>query len=155
VRNFDHVIVLRTLSKGYGLAGLRVGLGFAQPPLLAELKKIKDSYNVDAIALRLGAAAIADQSYKQAIVGKVVAAREQLAADLRAMNFKVWPSQANFLLVQPPQDNAKPLYEALKARQIMIRYFAEPRLDDKLRITVGTAEQNARMIQAIREIRFQ
>lgn len=153
VKNFENVIVLRTLSKGYALAGLRVGFGCAQPALLAGLKKVKDSYNVDAIALHLGAIAIADQAYKDAIARQVVAAREQLASDLRAMNFRVWPSQANFLLVQPPnifsENSAQQLYQKLKARRIMIRYFDQPGLTDNLRITVGTPEQNAQMVAAI------
>jgi histidinol-phosphate aminotransferase len=155
VKDFENVIVLRTLSKGYALAGLRVGFGVAQPALLAGLKKVKDSYNVDAIALHLGAIAIADQGYKDAIARKVVAAREQLASDLCAMNFRVWPSQANFLLVQPDitsEHSAQQLYQQLKARQIMIRYFDQLGLADKLRITVGTPEQNAQLLTAIGEI---
>ncbi|MGB3297100.1 MAG: histidinol-phosphate transaminase [Phormidesmis sp.] len=152
VKEFANVIVLRSLSKGYGLAGLRLGFGMAQPPLLAGLKKVKDSYNVDAIALKLGAVAIADQTYKAAIAQKVVAARAQLATDLSALKFRVWPSWANFLLVRPPNSRSKQLYQALKERQIMIRYFNEPGLDDKLRITVGTPEQNARMVSAIKEL---
>ncbi len=170
IKEFENVLVLRTLSKGYALAGLRVGFGCAQPALLAGLKKIKDSYNVDAIALQLGAVAIADQDYKNAIALKVVSAREQLAHELRAMNFRVWPSQANFLLVQPPIEPvvsnppatspatpnacARDLYQKLKARQIMIRYFDEPGLADKLRITVGTAEQNTQLLKAIGEIHW-
>ena len=145
VRAFDNVIVLRTLSKGYGLAGLRLGFGIAQPGLLAGLLKVKDSYNVDAIALKLGEAAIADQPYKNACVKKIIAAREQLSTDLQGLGFKVWPSQTNFLLVQPPQENketAKSLYQGLRDVGIMIRYFAQPGLDKKLRITVGTSAQN-------------
>lgn len=152
VREFKNVIVLRTLSKGYGLAGLRVGFGCAQPPLLAGLRKVKDSYNVDAIALKLGAVAIADQAYRGAIAQKVMGDREQLAADLRTNKFRVWPSFANFLLVQPPHNIAQRLYQGLKEKQIMIRYFNEPGLDDKLRITVGTPEQNARMVSALKEL---
>lgn len=152
VREFENVIVLRTLSKGYGLAGLRVGFGCAQPPLLAGLRKVKDSYNVDAIALKLGAVAIADQEYRGAIAQKVMGDREQLAADLRTNKFRVWPSFANFLLVQPPNNIAQRLYQGLKEKQIMIRYFNEPGLDDKLRITVGTPEQNARMVSALKEL---
>ncbi len=164
VKEFENVLVLRTLSKGYALAGLRVGFGCAQPSLLAGLKKIKDSYNVDAIALQLGSVAIADQDYKNVIARKVVIAREQLAQDLRALNFRVWPSQANFLLIQPPQKPAespiktnsdscaKHLYQKLKARRIMVRYFEEPTLADKLRITVGTPNQNAQLLAAISEI---
>lgn len=149
IRDFENVIILRTLSKGYGLAGLRLGFGCAQPALLAGLLKVKDSYNVDAIALRLGVAAIADQAYKQMITAKVIAARQQLAADLQALGFRVWPSHTNFLLVKPLDDRAYFLYKSLKAQQIMIRYFNEPGLDDKLRITVGTPQQNRQMVSAI------
>lgn len=149
VRDFENVVVLRTLSKGYGLAGLRLGFGCAQPALLAGLFKIKDSYNVDAIALRLGAAAVADQAYKQVIAAKVIAAREQLSIDLQALGFRVWPSRTNFLLVKPPESSAHFLYKSLKAQQIMIRYFNEPGLDDKLRITVGTPQQNRQMVEAL------
>ncbi|MEO1621759.1 MAG: histidinol-phosphate transaminase [Cyanobacteria bacterium J06632_3] len=152
VREFENVIVLRTLSKGYGLAGLRLGFGIAQPGLLAGLLKIKDSYNVDAIALKLGEAAIRDQDYKQATVQKIVAARAQLARDLKTLGCFVWPSQTNFLLVQPPPDTAEKLYKSLKKRNIMIRYFAQPGLDDKLRITVGTPEQNQKMIKEIAQV---
>ena len=152
IREFENVVVLRTLSKGYGLAGLRLGFGCAQPALLTGLFKIKDSYNVDAIALQLGAAAITDQVYKQAIVEKVVIAREQLRAALRGLGFRVWPSHTNFLLVNPPDDSAYFLYKGLKAQQIMIRYFNQPGLDDKLRITVGTPQQNQRMVKAVEEL---
>ena len=159
VREFENVIVLRTLSKGYSLAGLRLGFGFAQLGLLAGLKKVKDSYNVDALALKLGTVAIADQTYKNSCVKKVVAAREQLAADLRSLRFQVWPSEANFLLVKPPEIDAltaaqiaQSLCKHLKQNKIMIRYFPQPGLEDKLRITVGTPEQNKQVVRAIAEL---
>ena len=149
VRDFDNVMLLRTLSKGYGLAGLRLGFGIAQPGVLAGLLKVKDSYNVDAIALKLGEAAIADQVYKSAIVQKVIAARKQLATELQSLGFWVWPSSTNFLLVKPPNNVAQSLQTALKAKGIMIRYFNQPGLDDKLRITVGTPTQNAHLVRTI------
>ncbi len=149
VREFKNVMLLRTLSKGYGLAGLRLGFGIAQPGLLAGLLKVKDSYNVDAIALKLGEAAIADQAYKNDCVQKVIAARGQLSEDLQSLDFTVWPSSTNFLLVKPPNDTAQFLQAHLNEKGIMIRYFNQPGLDDKLRITVGTPAQNARMVQAI------
>ncbi|MEL6552458.1 MAG: histidinol-phosphate transaminase [Cyanobacteria bacterium J06621_11] len=159
VHEFENVIVLRTLSKGYGLAGLRLGFALAQPSLLKGLLKVKDSYNVDAIALKLGAAALKDQSYKNSCVQKIITARNQLSEDLRALSFKVWPSQTNFLLVQPPantaeneataNNTAEKIYLDLKENGIMIRYFAQPGLDDKLRITVGTSAQNKRVVSAI------
>ncbi|MGC1305750.1 MAG: histidinol-phosphate transaminase [Phormidesmis sp.] len=156
VREFENVIVLRTLSKGYSLAGLRLGFGCAQPTLLQGLLKVKDSYNVDAVALRLGAAAIADQSYKDDCVEKNAIARKHLVTNLEALGFLVWPSHTNFLLVQPPGKTpvatAWALCEGLKARKILIRYFNQPGLDDKLRITVGTLEQNERLVSAIKEL---
>lgn len=151
VREFENVILLRTLSKGYGLAGLRLGFGIAQPGLLAGLLKIKDSYNVDAIALQLGAAALRDQTYKRECAQKVIAAREALSAELRSRDFVVWPSQTNFVLTRPPETgpSAKIIYETLKEYGIMIRYFGESGLDDKLRISVGTPSQNERLLHAM------
>lgn len=151
VREFEHVMVLRTLSKGYSLAGLRLGFGCAQPALLEGLKKVKDSYNVDAIALRLGAAALLDQNYKNNCARKIGEHREELAIALRQLGFGVGRSQTNFLLVTPPC-NAQKLQQNLRAKNILIRYFNEPGLKDKLRITVGTPEQNQRLLSAIKQI---
>ncbi|HAU37518.1 MAG TPA: histidinol-phosphate transaminase [Phycisphaerales bacterium] len=150
-RELPNVLVLRTLSKGYSLAGLRVGFGIARPEILAGLAKVKDSYNVDAAACVVAAAAIRDQAWKNANAAKVTASRAVLSDALRAMGWKVWPSEANFLLARPPAGDAKRLYEALKDRGILVRYFQQPRLDDKLRITVGSDEQNAALLAALRE----
>ena len=152
VRAFDNVIVLRTLSKSYSQAGLRLGFGIAQPPLLDGLIKVKDSYNVDAVACAVGAAAMQDQAHMLANAAKVRASRAEITAGLEAMGFRVWPSQANFLLTRPPAGDAERLYETLKAAGILVRYFKQPRLDDKLRITVGTDEQNAALLGALKEI---
>ncbi|PSR12445.1 histidinol-phosphate transaminase [filamentous cyanobacterium CCP3] len=149
VQEFDNVVVLRTLSKGYGLAGLRLGFGIANPALLAELFKVKDSYNVDAIAIALGTAAIQDQAYKNACVAKVKASRTTLTKDLQGLGFTVLNSHGNFVLATPPQPNAEQLYLALKEQGILVRYFKQPRLDDKLRISVGTEEQNQQLIVAL------
>jgi len=151
-RRCENVIVLRTMSKGYSMAGLRLGFGIARPEILTGLMKVKDSYNVDALACALGAAAIADQAYKNECAAKVRASRSILAGQLEAMGFTVWPSQANFLLVRPPAGAAREIYEGLKKRGILIRYFQQPRLEDKLRISVGTNEDNARLLEAIGEI---
>ncbi len=149
VREFDNVMILRTLSKGYGLAGLRLGFAIANPALLSGLFKVKDSYNIDAIANAVGTAAMLDQDYKNQCVNKVKASRSKLAAGLTKLGFKVWPSQANFLLVQPSQGDAESLYLGLKAQGILVRYFKQPGLADKLRITVGTDEQNDLLITAL------
>ncbi len=152
VKKHSNVIVLRTLSKGYSLAGLRLGFGIANPTLLAGLFKVKDSYNVDAIACAVGAAAILDQSHKAANAEKIKNSRSQMAENLQKLGFYILPSQANFLLAQSPSGNAKSLYEMLKERGILVRYFNQPQLIDKLRITIGTFEQNQTLIQALSEI---
>lgn len=151
VQEYENVILIRTLSKGYSLAGLRLGFGIGHPHLLDGLFKVKDSYNIDAIACKVATAAITDQAYKNACVAKVKASRTQLATDLQQLGFRVWNSQGNFLLTQPPQGNAEYLYQKLKEQKILIRYFKQLGLEDKLRITVGTDEQNQILIQALRD----
>ena len=149
VREFENVIVLRTLSKGYSLAGLRLGFAVANPKLLAGLFKVKDSYNIDAIAIALGTAAIRDRAYKEACANKVKASRAKLAIDLKQLGFTVLESHGNFVLTTPPKGNAENLHLHLKERGILVRYFKQPILDDKLRISVGTEEQNQILIEAL------
>ena len=149
VKEFENVISIRTLSKGYSLAGIRLGFGIANPKLLGGLYKIKDSYNIDAIACAVGAAAMGDQSYKNACVEKIKISREKLAIELKQLHFQVWESRTNFLLVQPPEGNAEDIYLKLKAQGILIRYFKQPGLENKLRITVGTDEQNQELVNAL------
>ena len=151
-QEFDNVVISRTLSKGYGLAGLRLGFAIAKPTLLAGLYKVRDSYSVDAVAIAVGAAALRDQAYKDDCIAKVRRDRTLLARSLQALNFKVWPSETNFLLTQPSRGNAEAIYLALKQQNILVRYFKQPGLDDKLRITVGTPEQNAALITAMQAL---
>ncbi len=150
VKEFENVISIRTLSKGYSLAGIRLGFGIANPKLLAGLYKIKDSYNIDAIACAIGAAAMRDQVYKNSCANKVKISRGKLSEDLEKLGFKVWDSQTNFLLVQPPQGNAEYLYLKLKEQGILIRYFNQEGLSDKLRIAVGTDEENRVLVEALK-----
>ncbi|WP_404788567.1 histidinol-phosphate transaminase [Altericista sp. CCNU0014] len=153
VQKYRNVIVLRTLSKGYSLAGLRLGFAIAHPALIRDLNKIKDSYAVDAIAALVGAAAIRDQPYKNSNVRKVLRSRAILHRDLAALGFRVWPSEGNFLLVQPPREIAAiALQQQLKARGILVRHFDVAGVADKLRITVGTDEQNAQLCQRLQEL---
>jgi histidinol-phosphate aminotransferase len=154
VKEFENVLLIRTLSKGYSLAGLRLGFGIGQPDLLSGLFKVKDSYNIDAIACAVGAAAMLDQDYKNACADRIKASRTRLAVDLRSLGFRVWDSQTNFLLVQPARHNAEFLYQQLKAQNILVRYFNQPGLDDKLRITVGTDQQNQILLESVSQILF-
>ena len=152
VKVHDNVVVLRTLSKGYSLAGLRLGFGVAQPPTLGGLMKTKAIYNVGAIPAAVGAAAMGDQAHKIANADRVKASRQSLAAGLETLGFSVLPSQANFLLARAPDAAAERAYLALKQRGILVRYYRTPRLADQLRITVGTEEQNAALLEALKEV---
>jgi len=152
VRDFDNVIILRSMSKGYSLAGLRFGYAIAQPELIAGLVKIKDSYNVDAVAVAAATAAIKDRKYFKENVEKIKKDRELLTAQLRALKFKVPKSFANFVLAESKNCEAGRIYDKLVQRNIYVRYFSSPGLSDKLRITVGTSEQNDRLILALKEI---
>lgn len=151
-QEFENVVVSRTLSKGYGLAGLRLGFAIVNPALLAGLYKVRDSYSVDAVAIAVGAAAMRDQAYKNDCIAKVRRDRNLLAQALQALDFKIWPSDTNFLLTRPSQGNAEAIYLALKQQNILVRYFNQPGLDDKLRITVGTPEQNEALIAALQAL---
>ena len=144
-----NVVILRTLSKGYSLAGLRVGFAVCQPGLIPNLVKVKDHYNLGAPACLAGAAALLDQPHMLANAARVKASRERLSNDLRGLGWRVWPSRANFILARPPAGDAERIYHGLKARGILVRYFNEPRLDDKLRITIGTDEQHAALLAGI------
>ena len=148
VGEFENVIVLRTLSKGYSLAGLRLGFGMANPKLLAGLFKVKDSYNVDAIAQLVGTAAMGDQTYKNACAEKVKVSRAKLTVDLRKLGFTVRDSYGNFVLATSTI-SAEHIYLSLKECGILVRYFNQPGLNDKLRITVGNDEQNQLLIAAL------
>ena len=152
VKEFDNVISIRTLSKGYSLAGIRLGFGIANPKLLSGLYKIKDSYNIDAIACAIGAAAMRDQDYKNNCAEKVKISRGKLSEDLEKLGFKVWNSQTNFLLTQPPEGNAEYLYLKLKEKRILVRYFNQEGLSDKLRIAVGTDEENKALVEALNRL---
>ena len=146
-----NVIVLRTLSKSHSLAGLRLGFAVAPPAMLAGLIKVKDSYNVDAVSARVGSVAIRDTAHTRANIERVRRARGHLSQALSKIGYKVWPSDANFLMVRPPAGDAKAVYDVLKAQGILVRYFDEPTLADRLRITVGTDNQNDQLVAALRQ----
>ena len=149
VSKHQNVVILRTLSKGYSLAGLRLGFGIAQPAVLEGLLKTKAIYNVSALACAVGAAAMADQKHKNANADKIKASRKKLTDELTQLGFRVWNSQANFILVRPPNGDAKAVYQNLKNQRILVRYFNSQKLNDKLRITIGTDAQNATLIEAM------
>ena len=152
VKDFSNVIILRSMSKGYSLAGMRFGYGIAQSSLINGLMKVRDSYAVDAVAIAAATAAIKDQDYFQANVEKVKSERGRMTEELRGLSFTLRASSANFVLVRPKDGNAKQIYEELVKRDIYVRHFELEGLADKLRITIGTAEQNDRLLAALKEI---
>jgi histidinol-phosphate aminotransferase len=153
VSSFDNVIVLRSMSKGYSLAGLRFGYGIANKALIEGLRKVQDSYPVDSVALVAAMAAIEEQEYFKANVERVKAERTRLTQSLRTMGFVVPDSSSNFVLAQCKNYKASEVYDKLVEQNIYVRYFDAPGLDDKLRITVGTGEQNDKLLAALKEIR--
>lgn len=152
VKKFDNVIILRSMSKGYSLAGLRFGFGIANESLINGLMKLKDSYNVDAAAIAAATAAIKDQQYFRNNVQKIKIERKFLTEKLTELGFEVPASQTNFVFAKPLKMRAIDIYEELKDRNIYVRYWAYPDIKDKLRISVGTDEQNEKLIKALKGI---
>jgi histidinol-phosphate aminotransferase len=143
-----NLIILRTFSKSFSLASIRVGFALAKEELIADLMKTKDSYNVSLLSQIAAEAAIDDIEYMRENVRKVICTRERLTGSLRKLGFIVYPSGANFILAKYPTGSAAPLYEELKKRKILVRYFPIRRLEDCLRITIGTdAEVDALLKQ--------
>lgn len=156
VRTHENVLILRTFSKGYGLAGLRLGYLLGHPSLIDPIvSKTRDSYNIDHVSQVLGLAAFKDEAYARQTWENVRAARTLLSQNLAQLGLHAPPSQANFLLVEVPvsaKHNAEVLYEALKAQHILVRYFNAPRLNNKLRISIGTPAQNERLLAALTQL---
>ncbi len=153
VDEHENVIVMRTLSKSYSLAGLRLGITVASKTLITGLMKIKDSYNLDRLAIAGGAAALADEAHMRANIEKVKATRARLVNELDALDFSTLPSQANFLLTRPPDGlPAKEYYEKLWEKLILIRWLDQPRVREYVRITVGTDDEIDRLLETTRDI---
>lgn len=152
VKNHPNVIISRTLSKAYSLAGLRFGYAIAQPFVIHELMKVKDSYNCDAISIAAATAAMKDQAYARDNWEKIKASRASMTSELRARKFEVLPSQANFVFARLASGDGRALYTALKDRGVLVRHFEGPNLSPYVRITIGTPEQNQALLVAMDDI---
>ncbi|MBP1684860.1 MAG: histidinol-phosphate aminotransferase [Deltaproteobacteria bacterium] len=152
IHEFDHVIVLRTFSKSFSLAGMRIGLAFGAPSVIAELMKVKDSYNVSRLSLVAATAALQDYQWMQANAARIRRTRAELIRALRERAFAVLPSQSNFVLARRPGQDLEGLYLALKAKGVLVRYFPTPVLRDALRITVGTDDEITALLHALDEL---
>ncbi len=147
-RTEPNVLVARTLSKSYSLAGLRFGYAIGPRPLIDALHRLRDSYNVDRLAQDLALAALGDRAWMEANVRRIVATRERTADALRGQGFEVGPSAANFLWVRPPRMEARAYFEALRGRKVLVRHFPGPRTGAHVRITIGTDAQMERFLAA-------
>ena len=141
VRRSERVMVSRSLSKSYALAGLRFGFVVAQPHVIEQLMKVKDSYNCDALSIAGATAAIDDQVWRRENRAKLIRTRDRLTEGLNQLGFSTVPSQANFIWCSHPSRPAKAVYKSLKSNQVLVRYMNYPNWGDGLRISVGTDEQ--------------
>jgi histidinol-phosphate aminotransferase len=149
-RRLPNVIVTRTLSKSYSLAGLRFGFAIAAPELVRELTKVKDSYNCDLLSLAGATAALEDQDYLRQTRAKILATRARLTEALRTLGFEVLPSQANFVWARRADRPVEPLFAELKRRHILVRYMNYPSHGDGLRVTVGSDGEIERLLEELR-----
>jgi histidinol-phosphate aminotransferase len=152
VRRHRNIVVLRSLSKSFSLAGMRLGLCFANPSIIETLLKVKDSYNVSRVALAAGAAALEDVAWMRRNVERVRRTRAVTEVRLRAMGFEVPRSSANFVMARIPAYDLAPLAAGLRERGILVRYFATPTLRDALRISIGTPREMALLFKAMRPL---
>ena len=155
IDQYQNLLVVQTMSKSRSLAGMRVGYALGSEHLIEGLNRIKNSFNSYPLGHLQIAAAIAafdDQSYFQKTSQKVITARENVVQQLEKLGFKVLPSKANFVLAHHPEHAAESMAESLRAKGIVVRYFAKPRIDQYLRITIGTESQNSLLIDSLKQI---
>lgn len=150
VKRYENVVVSRTLSKAYSLAGLRFGFAIGQKHVIAEMNKAKDSYPCDAISIAAATAALADQDYARKTWDHIKRERARMSAELTRLGWCVIPSQTNFLFASVPGGKGKECYEYLKGKGILVRYFDKPGQRDKVRISLGTVEQNDEVLALLR-----
>ncbi|MDC5467127.1 histidinol-phosphate transaminase [Acinetobacter baumannii] len=154
INRYENLVVCQTTSKSRSLAGLRVGFAIAQSHLIAALEAVKNSFNsypIDRFAIAAAVASFEDQAYFEEQCQKVITSREKLVRDLTELGFNVLPSKANFIFAMHSQHDAGQLAQKLREQGIIVRYFNKPRINQFLRITVGTDEQNARLVQTLKQ----
>lgn len=148
----ENIIITRTFSKSYALAGIRFGFGVARPQIIHEMMKVKDSYNCDMLSLAAATAAISDQDYLQSVRGRILKTRQRLTTALQELGFTTIPSQANFVFCQRTDQPVKPIYETLKEKKILVRYMNYEGFGDGLRITVGTNGEIDQLLEQLKGI---
>jgi histidinol-phosphate aminotransferase len=151
LKRHENVLLLRTFSKSYGLAGMRIGFALGASDLIEALDSVKDSYNVDRLAIVAAVAAIEDEDHHRKVVDQVVRNRGELAGELVDMGFDLVPSSANFIFVKPPKPAAE-VVAALRERKILVRHYDREPIAGWLRITIGTRDQHEKLLDALKEI---
>ena len=151
LRAHDNVLLLRTFSKAYGLAGMRIGFALGPPEVIEALDSVKDSYSVDRLAIVAAVAAIEDEPHHRKLVDEVVRNRGELGSALTTLGFEVVPSSTNFVFARPPKP-AIELVEALRKRRILVRHYDREPIAGWVRVTVGTREQHEKLLSALKEI---
>ncbi|MDH1376517.1 histidinol-phosphate transaminase [Acinetobacter junii] len=155
ISRYENLVVCQTASKSRSLAGLRVGFAIAQAHLIAALEAVKNSFNsypIDRFAIAAAVASFEDQDYFQEQCEKVIASREKLVCNLTELGFNVLPSKANFIFATHSLHDAAQLAEKLREQGIIVRYFNKPRINQFLRITIGTDEQNQRLVDTLKKL---
>jgi len=155
IREYPNLLVVQTTSKSRALAGLRVGFAFGHPDLIAGLNCVKNSFNsytMDRLAIAGAAASVRDQAYFDRQRKKVMATRDRTAEELSRLGFQVLPSKSNFLFACHPRLDARTIFQGLRTRGILVRYFDQPRIDQYLRITIGTDQDMQALTAAMDEI---
>lgn len=149
IEKYDNVLVVQTFSKSRSLAGMRIGFAMGSKKLIAYINAVKysfNSYTMDRTALAAGTASIEDKTYFEQSTAKVIAVREWTKEQLKKLGFVFGDSKANFIFAAHPKYLAKELFTALREAHIIVRYFDKPRIDNYLRITIGTQEEMQRLI---------
>ena len=152
IGEFDNLLVIQTLSKSRAMAGVRVGVAMGHRDLIEGLERVKNSFNsypLDVFAQTAALASLGDRAYFEDCCARVIAGRERLTEKMVELDFEVLPSGANFIFARHPQHNASELYDGLRQQGIIVRYFNKPRIDQFLRISVGTQEQCDALLSAL------
>ena len=155
VDHYPNLLVIQTLSKSRSLAGLRLGYAIGQPDLIAGLDRVKNSFNsypIDRLAEVGAIAAFEDETYFQDTCQTIISTRENLVRELNKLNFNVVPSAANFVFVSHANMPAEEIFSKLREKNILVRHWAEPRISNYLRISVGTEEESERLLTVLNKI---
>jgi histidinol-phosphate aminotransferase len=155
VNEFPNLLVVQTLSKSRSLAGARVGFAIGHADLIEGLERVKNSFNsypLDMLAMQAAVAAVEDEEYFETTRQKIIASRGWTVAQLEQLGFDVVPSAANFIFATHPDHDAAKIFAALREKKILVRYFNKPRINQHLRITIGTQQECAALVTALKEI---